>query len=715
MAFLDFGALLGLLAIGIPIAIHLLNKFQVKRVHWAAMRFLLESIQRNQRRVKIEDLILLLLRCLLVILLALAFARPVFFRSAAGGSSMGSNVVLIVDDSMSMTYQDGPKSNFALGQEAALDALSKLGSDNDVALYLVSDRVQQAVSPPTRNLNVIRDAIHAASASSRSSDVWPGVQAAVNQLSDLDGPGKIIVVTDEQVLAWRHRQEIDALLGQSQGRISLDVVPVGHAPEPNVAVSSVQLEDNIPTVNQPLRVAVRVTNWGTVPVPSIKVSLAADAAVGTVTASSSVLGPAQSETLSLPIRFNDAGFHSLTASIPPDRLNADNQRSLALEVLNDLHVLLVEGGPASHLQDTDGFYLANALVPVPPNQQNQYYLKVQRGTTAELEKNLDQYRAIFLVNVPQLTTAAETSLATFTKRGGGLVIFPGDKVHGESFAAGDLKSLLPAQLEAPRDVAPHQVLAWQGRGYSHPLTAAWNNPQNGDLGQIHVRRYWPLALAGSAGHLGDSTGTSETVASYADGQVAVAARDVGKGHIIVFGTAANSKWGNLPLQPTFVPLIYRLVGYLVKQPAHQTLLKPGDVFTEMLPSEAAGKRFLAHEPGDPPEKRVTGTIELENDHALLRFGDTEIPGPYEIYLEEGSKPQATFAVQTDPEESNLNRLAPGTLAAELKMQTNTTKNAGAQALATNRVTGELWLPVFCFALAAALLESFLAYLFSRNR
>jgi hypothetical protein len=49
------------------------------------------------------------------------------------------------------------------------------------------------------------------------------------------------------------------------------------------------------------------------------------------------------------------------------------------------------------------------------------------------------------------------------------------------------------------------------------------------------------------------------------------------------------------------------------------------------------------------------------------------------------------------------------------VQGTVAKNAGAQALASNRVTGELWLPVFCVALAAALLESFLAYFFSRNR
>ncbi len=59
-----------------PIIIHLINKRKFKTVDWAAMEFLLEADKRNRRRIRLENLILLLLRCLAVILIGLLVARP---------------------------------------------------------------------------------------------------------------------------------------------------------------------------------------------------------------------------------------------------------------------------------------------------------------------------------------------------------------------------------------------------------------------------------------------------------------------------------------------------------------------------------------------------------------------------------------------------------------------------------------------------------------
>ncbi len=53
-----------LAAAAAPIVIHLLSKRRFRRIRWAAMDFLLEADRRNRRRVRIEELILLGLRCL---------------------------------------------------------------------------------------------------------------------------------------------------------------------------------------------------------------------------------------------------------------------------------------------------------------------------------------------------------------------------------------------------------------------------------------------------------------------------------------------------------------------------------------------------------------------------------------------------------------------------------------------------------------------------
>ncbi|MDF1825255.1 MAG: PA14 domain-containing protein [Verrucomicrobiales bacterium] len=76
MLFLNTALLLGALGIAIPIVIHLLNRRSNRIVEWGAMNFLLESLAIRNRRIQLEEALLMATRCLLVGLLALALARP---------------------------------------------------------------------------------------------------------------------------------------------------------------------------------------------------------------------------------------------------------------------------------------------------------------------------------------------------------------------------------------------------------------------------------------------------------------------------------------------------------------------------------------------------------------------------------------------------------------------------------------------------------------
>jgi hypothetical protein len=76
MTFLKWSMLLGLAALVIPILIHLLNRRRPRPIEWGAMQFLLASVVARSRRVRIEEIILLCLRCLTLAFLALSMARP---------------------------------------------------------------------------------------------------------------------------------------------------------------------------------------------------------------------------------------------------------------------------------------------------------------------------------------------------------------------------------------------------------------------------------------------------------------------------------------------------------------------------------------------------------------------------------------------------------------------------------------------------------------
>src|SRR5258707_2425428 len=86
-AFLTSSGLMwaGAAAVSIPIIIHLLNKRKFKIVDWAAMDFLLDADKKNRRRIRLENLLLLLLRCLAILLLALMFGRLFLPTSMTAG------------------------------------------------------------------------------------------------------------------------------------------------------------------------------------------------------------------------------------------------------------------------------------------------------------------------------------------------------------------------------------------------------------------------------------------------------------------------------------------------------------------------------------------------------------------------------------------------------------------------------------------------------
>src|SRR5262245_30753552 len=108
IGFVTWGfALAGALAMAIPIIIHILNRRRFKTVTWAAMEFLLRAMRKNRRRLRFEQWILLATRCLVVLMLGLALARPLGCANptmALLGSRSGVSV-FVIDNSYSTAYE----------------------------------------------------------------------------------------------------------------------------------------------------------------------------------------------------------------------------------------------------------------------------------------------------------------------------------------------------------------------------------------------------------------------------------------------------------------------------------------------------------------------------------------------------------------------------------------------------------------------------------
>ena len=129
IGFLHPWVLLGLAAAGIPVLLHLLARREPPTVVFPAVRYLITTTREHQRRLKLQNLLLLLVRTLLVIALVLAAAGPTLpLRGVPGHAA--SALVLIVDNSPSSAAVVGGSPRVAQLRDAARRVLARATPDD---------------------------------------------------------------------------------------------------------------------------------------------------------------------------------------------------------------------------------------------------------------------------------------------------------------------------------------------------------------------------------------------------------------------------------------------------------------------------------------------------------------------------------------------------------------------------------------------------------
>src|SRR6478752_2103804 len=173
MTFLNPWMLAGAAAVGIPVALHFFYKARYQRLPWAAMDFLKEAIEQTSRRLKFQEWILLALRCLAILLLALALSRP-GLNSALSGGDQPLDAVLVFDVSYSMAAKDGDKTRLDRAKEAALQIIDTLPEKSSVQVVACSDRANMLGPVSRYNRDQAKQLIQAIEVTSLSTDFLPG-------------------------------------------------------------------------------------------------------------------------------------------------------------------------------------------------------------------------------------------------------------------------------------------------------------------------------------------------------------------------------------------------------------------------------------------------------------------------------------------------------------------------------------------------------------
>ena len=721
MTFLNPLLLFGIAAIAAPIIIHMFMNRRIKRVVWAAMRFLQASVLKNQKRMEIEDLLLLALRCLVLILLALALARPVIGRVAdTGAGKGGETAVIALDNSYSMGQSDGGASRFDQARKVAEQVIDSLPSGSSVAVMLFSDVVRASIAEPTYDLTLARKVVRDAALSDRSTDVQAAVRQAVETIGRHASTAQgIYLVTDGQAAGWKKFNDITGMLRSPAVKSRL--ILVGDEETHNLGIKDLRQAGTVVAVGDNIPFDVEVGNFGEAEAKDVPVRIAVNEDPPCDEGVIPSIPPGGSKHLTLFAKFRAPGYHTVTAQINPDHLPADDRRTIAVRATDDLRILLVDGDSKSGAPDSATFFLRNALTPVPAAERDQYAVKTKTIAPEELDTTkLGDYEAVVLADVPTISPSAVGAVAAYLNRGGGLVVFPGPKTDANFYNGilGKKSGFLPATLGAIRG-EPDQTetfLSLQGQGYSHPIVSLWNDPGAGTLASAHFYRSFELKPV--AGHTAEA-GEAQTILKYGDGSPAMMERTWGRGRVILFASTANTAWNDLPLRPAFLPLIDRALWAILGRQDARLNIPVGSPFEFVCSPDWVNKDALITGPGDKNGAGSLRRIGMQGGVPLLHFEETEKAGAYEARIKSDPPQAVKFAVQSNAAESDLEGLSPSQLEAlaataqiirwtpETHLEDHLTKQHGGG-------TG-LWIILTILVFVAACAELVLAGVFSATK
>lgn len=720
MSFLNPAFLGALALVGIPLLIHLIRRRKLKVVPWAAMEFLRQSQKKQKRRLRIEELILLGLRMLIVALAVMAFARPVLRALGVPLLSQNARVyaVVVLDNSLSMDFRgaDGKRS-FEKAQTAADTVLSRLLKPGDSAsLVLLSDKPEAVVSAPSFDLSLVRDRVRAARVGDRATDYLAAAQSVVSLLKGMQTPVKEVYwITDDQADAWNSskREAAKAVWGELGKLARVTWVSVGETAgqRDNLAVEQPSLGRELVTPYLPTRIESRVVNYGAKSRNDLTVNLRVDGRPAGSTRLSVPAGGA--ETARFVYLFNQPGTHvgeiTLGDGGSTDGLERDNTAPFVARTRERIKTLIQDMRPNDDPARSESFYLLTAMAPGGSTESLAPKLREGEGLGSV---NLRDYDAVVIAGMTDFSSADARTLGEYVRGGGGVLLFPGPntntaQINNDLGAAG----LLPAKLGAKRVVPDENAVTLNPATIAHPALALFKDTSALNLGSARFTAYYPLDPATDA----SDPNAVQTLIRFSSGDPAFVERRVGLGKIILAASSAGTSWNQLPLKPSYVPLIYQLVSYLGEGPSSHRNLQQDEPLFLSLPLTDANKSVRITLPNGQP---VTQSSALDARGVTFRYTNTAQAGLYRVAVA-GSKTTDAFAVGMPPGESDLTPTDPaqaitqaGLPAKSLTVAANPTQLEAS--VRRSRYGAELWRPLVWLVLPLLFLESFLAQRFGRR-
>ncbi|MGW8256450.1 MAG: BatA domain-containing protein [Thermoguttaceae bacterium] len=668
----------GLLLVGLPVLIHLINMLRHRPVQWAAMEFLLASQKKRRRRILMKQLILLLLRMLVIAAVVLLAAQPLMNRQLSGmlGGAKTHHVILL-DDSFSMSDRWDETSAFEQAKrvikQIGADASRRAGSgyftllpfshaearqgtfSKDLIHYPLGDDFADKLANLLKHLEVSQTAVGPLEALRRIDRI----------LSETPGERNVLyILSDFRSRQWKDPSEIKKILlkRQTASNDKIRLINCIERVHSNLALESLAVEPGIRAAGVPWFMDVAVANFSKTPLKNVSVALSEDGRPrpGVII---NEIPPGQTRKERFQVNFPSAGSHRITARLQGDAVEADNYRYYTVDLPVEVSLLMIDG----EAQASNSQFLAMAASPGTA---------VRTGLRPQIEmerflalKPLDGFAAIIVSNVQRLDQSAVRALEKYVAAGGGTAFFLGDLCQASYFNKAlyrDGKGLFPLPLKGKAELPIERLeKSSDVQIERHFIFRIFADRRDSFLQTVIVERYFSV--------LEDWKPSPDSgvrvIARLRNGAPLVVEKTYGKGKVVAFLTTAAPTWNNWARNPTFVVLCQDLAAYLSERTNNDRSRLVGEPLklTLDLSKYQTPVRFLS--PRDPAlPLPASESAPSANGKFSAVLNETDTAGVYQACFRRGDNSQEMrcFAYNVDPAEGDLSAMDKTQLADRLK-------------------------------------------------
>jgi len=614
--------LAGAAAIAVPIVFHLIRRSTKRRTIFSSLMFLRPSPPQLSRRSRLQDILLLLLRCLALLLLALGFARP-FLRQIfpdSPGAAAAKRTIILLDVSASMNRQEV----WAQARARAESIVRKSSPADQLAVYTFGEALSPLIT--FAQWNAAAPGERTSLALSRLEEAKPGWSStkldvclirtseilAETDVRDHAGHGQIVLITDLQ-----EGSQTRGLQGHEWPKgVEVIAERVGPKDDNNAGIQLVA-ENAQAAYSADRIVRVRVTNAARSKREKFQIGWAQTDGKYFPPILDLYVPPGQSRVISIPfpaghppvdriqLSGDDDPFDNTVFVVPPDRVRTI-VRYFGADTAEDRQQPLFFLNRA--LQETRGqeiqIVATSGMMELPPAEFHEAALFVVTGTLPE----------------PQIA-----KLRDAVAEGKTLLLAPENVAAAAVFGALLKKSVIMVAEASVKDFA---LLA--DINFAHPLFTPFADPRFSDFTKIHFWKYRRYDLS--------ALPEARVLAAFDSGDPAIIQMSIGKGRVLVFAGGWHPADSQLALSSKFVPLLYSLL-----EMTGASTQAPAQYFVgASLPLNLPAPGSVA-----PTVEMPDGT-RMSISNSATNFDGTALPGLYSFATGTSTR---RFAVNLDPAES----------------------------------------------------------------